>query len=175
MRVAVTALAAALLLAPAATSATRSGRAPSAARQKTLESQILQDVNAVRRGHGLKPLTFSSKLASAAAEHTREMGVDGYFEHASFDSTPFWKRIARWYPSTTSSMWSVGENLVYAAPDISAEQSLRMWMNSPPHRANLLSRTWREIGIGAIHFDAAPGTYRNDAVTIVTADFGLRR
>jgi hypothetical protein len=39
----------------------------------------------------------------------------------------------------------------------------------------MLSRAWREIGISAIHFDAAPGEYDGQAVTIVTADFGLRR
>jgi uncharacterized protein YkwD len=50
-----------------------------------------------------------------------------------------------------------------------------MWMSSPPHRENLLSRTWLEIGISAVHFDSAPGTYDDGPVTIVTADFGYRR
>ena len=145
------------------------------ARQTALEAQLAQQINAVRRGYGLKPLTVSSKLSSAAAAHTREMGADGYFEHESFDSTPFWKRVARWYPSRGWRSWSVGENLVYRSPDITAESAVELWMSSPPHRANLLSRSWREIGISAIHFDAAPGEYDGAPVTIVTADFGYRR
>jgi uncharacterized protein YkwD len=172
MQIAVSALVAALALAPAAASAHRTA---AAVRQTALEAQLAQQINAVRRSYGLKPLAVSSKLSSAAAAHTREMGADGYFEHESFDSTPFWKRVARWYPSRGWHSWSVGENLVYRSPDVSADSAVEIWMNSPPHRANMLSRSWREIGISAIHFDAAPGEYNGAAVTIVTTDFGIRR
>ena len=172
MRIAVSALVVALALAPAAASARSSA---GAMRETTLEAQLAQQVNVVRRSYGLKPLVVSAKLSSAAAAHTREMGAEGYFEHESFDATPFWKRVARWYPSRGWRSWSVGENLLYRAPDVTAESGLQMWMSSPPHRANLLSRSWREIGISAIHFDAAPGEYKGGPVTIVTADFGFRR
>jgi len=98
------------------------------------------------------------------------------FRSESFDSTEFWKRIARWYPSRGFGSWSVGENLLYSAPDVeNADSGVEDWMASPGHRANLLSRTWREIGIAAIHFDSAPGEYNGGPVTIVTADFGYRR
>ena len=172
MRIAVAAILSVFVLAPAAASADEAGRAT---RQTTLETQFAQQVNAVRRAHGLTPLKVSGKLAAAATAHTREMGSTGYFEHESFDSTPFWKRVARWYPSRGWRSWAVGENLLYRSPDVTAESGIDMWMNSPPHRANLLSRSWREIGISAIHFDAAPGEYNGAAVTIVTADFGTRR
>jgi uncharacterized protein YkwD len=49
-----------------------------------------------------------------------------------------------------------------------------MWMTSPEHRANLLDRNWREIGLSAVHSASAPGVYHGGAVTIVTADFGVR-
>jgi uncharacterized protein YkwD len=171
MRIAVAAIFSVFVLAPAAASA----HEQAGTRQLTLEAQLAQQVNAVRREQGLKPLRVSEKLAAAATAHTREMGTNGYFEHASFDSTPFWKRVARWYPSRGWRSWSVGENLLYSSPDVTAESSVEMWMNSPPHRANLLSRSWREIGISAIHFEAAPGEYDGAPVTIVTADFGARR
>ena len=118
-------------------------------REKTLEAAIVTTINGVRSEHGLKPLAGSAKLAKAATQHTREMGVDGYFEHESFDSTPFWKRIARWYPSKNWRWWSVGENLLYSSPSLTARAAVEMWMNSPEHRANMLSRTWREIGVSA--------------------------
>jgi uncharacterized protein YkwD len=172
MRIAVAAILSAFVLAPAAASAHEQA---GATRQLTLEAQLAQQVNAIRRAQGLKPLKVSEKLAAAATAHTREMGTSGFFEHASFDSTPFWKRVARWYPSRGWRSWSVGENLLYRSPDVTAEASVEMWMNSPPHRANLLSRSWREIGISAIHFEAAPGEYDGAPVTIVTADFGARR
>src|SRR5262245_35111010 len=87
MRIVFAAIAAAFLLAPGASAHETVG----AHRQSALETQLVQQINTVRRAHGLKPLKVSSKLASAAAEHTREMGTHGYFEHESLDSTPFWK------------------------------------------------------------------------------------
>ena len=39
-----------------------------------------------------------------------------------------------------------GENLVYSLADVSADAAVEMWMDSPAHRANMLSRSWREIG-----------------------------
>ena len=150
-------------------------QAASAGRQRTVETQLVEAINTMRRSRGLKPFTVSAKLAAAAAQHTREMGAEGYFEHESSDGSAFWKRVERWYPSRGWSMWSVGENIEYQSPDISAAGGLTMWMNSPPHRANLLSKTWREIGISAVHFDSAPGEYEDGPVTIVTADFGYRR
>ena len=124
---------------------------------------------------GLQRNWPTAKRRSAATEHTRKMGVDGYFAHASFDATPFWKRIARWYPSRGWRSWSVGENLLYDSPDATAQASLRLWLDSPPHRKNLLDPGWRQIGVSAVHFNTAPGTYDSRQVTIVTADFGARR
>ena len=46
---------------------------------------------------------------------------------------------------------------------------------SPPHRQNILTREWREVGISAVHVDAAPGVFGRRSVWIVTADFGVRR
>jgi len=147
----------------------------SAQQQASLVVALVREINDVRRQRGLRPFITSAKLSAAAAQHTREMGVDGYFEHESYDSTPFWKRIERWYPSKRWRSWSVGENLLYSSPDVTASEGVELWMGSPPHRANLLNRSWREIGISAMHFDAAPGEYEGQPVTIVTADFGLRR
>ena len=47
-------------------------------------------------------------------------------------------------------------------------------MHSAPHRANLLTARWRQIGISAVHVNAAPGTFGGQATTIITADFGVR-
>ena len=145
-----------------------------AERQTGLESAVIRQINQVRRSHGLKPLALSTKLSSAAAQHTREMGSDGYFEHSSYDKSPFWKRIERWYPSAGWSSWAVGENILWSSPDLTATSTVSNWMNSPGHRANLLARSWHEVGISAIHFDSAPGAYGDQPVTIVTADFGAR-
>jgi len=171
VRISLAAMFAVLLLVPTIASA----RPANATRQRALQSQFVREINSIRRAHGLRPLTVSAGLSGAAAAHTREMGADGYFAHTSYDSTPFWQRIAKWYPSRGWRSWSVGENLLYEAPDVTAQEGVRLWMNSPPHRENLLNPNWRQLGIAAIHYDAAPGEYRGASVTIVTADFGARR
>ena len=98
----------------------------------------------------------------------------GYFEHESADGTAFWRRIEAFYPQGNRSTWSVGENLLYAMPDIDAAAALQCWLDSPPHRANLLNPSWRELGVAALHAASAPGEYKGQEVTIMTTDFGIR-
>jgi uncharacterized protein YkwD len=140
-----------------------------------LNGQILRELNRVRRAHGLGPLAPSPRLAAAADSHSRSMAAKGYFTHRSADGSVFWTRIQHFYPSGGYGYWAVGENLVWQARELSAKQALRRWMRSPPHRGNLLNPRWREIGLAAVHSPSAPGAYRDMAVTIVTADFGVRK
>jgi uncharacterized protein YkwD len=139
-----------------------------------LESGVLSQINAVRSQHGLVPLRFSVPLTLAARNHSESMAAKGYFTHESADGGAFWKRVQNFYPSTSRRFWSVGENLLWQAPDVDPSGALQMWMNSPEHKANLLTARWREVGISAVHATAAPGVYGGLDVTIVTADFGVR-
>ena len=125
------------------------------------------------RRSGLAAAPHLAGLDAAAAYHSREMGLQGFFEHESLNGAPFWKRIERFYPMGRGA-WSVGENIFYETPDTSAASAVGEWMASPPHRQNILAPEWREIGIGAVHFAAARGRVRRPFVTIVTADFGAR-
>jgi uncharacterized protein YkwD len=162
--------AAALLLAMPAPAATRGGTVALSA----LEQSVLTDVNAFRSSHGLAPLKLSAALTAAARSHSVEMETDGYFAHDSYDGQAFWKRIQTYYPQGSYGYWSVGENLLWSSPDVSAQKALSMWEASPEHRRNLLDPHWREIGISAVHAPQAPGVYQGLAVTIVTTDFGVR-
>jgi uncharacterized protein YkwD len=140
-----------------------------------LEPAVLRAINAERRRHGVEPLRLSAALSAAANVHSREMAQAGFFAHESHDGSSFDKRVARFYPRKGHAEWAIGENLAYASPDISAAQVVALWMHSPGHRENLLSPEWREIGLGAVHADAAPGVFEGMTVTLVTADFGVRR
>jgi uncharacterized protein YkwD len=146
----------------------------SAVALSSLESSLLARVNAVRRSHGLRGLTISRGLNGAAAYHSRQMVRHGFFEHESRGGGSFWKRVERFYGSGGFRSWEVGENLAYGSPDLGAAATVRMWMNSPGHRDNLLSRRWREIGLGALHVESAGGEFDGSPVTVVTADFGIR-
>jgi uncharacterized protein YkwD len=149
-------------------------RAPKVA-MAALEQAVVARINHVRRGRGLRPLRMNQRLAAAADFHSKDMGRRGYFEHDSANGTIFWRRIERFYPSRGFRSWTVGENLLWASESYGAAFAVREWMASPPHRQNILSRDWREVGIGAVFFAQAPGEYRGRPVTILTADFGSRR
>jgi uncharacterized protein YkwD len=162
---------AALSTGPAATAAPTARRITAVAE---LERQVLGAINDLRRQRGLTPLRLNEQLSTAAREHSNSMAEHGFFRHASYDGSAFWRRIKPLYPPVDGHYWGAGENLVWASPGLSATLALEMWLKSPPHRKNLLTPAWREVGIGGVHALAAPGVYKGLEVTIVTADFGTR-
>jgi uncharacterized protein YkwD len=142
--------------------------------RRALDGQIFGAMNAARVAHGLPRLRSSGQLEAAAQAHSREMLVHGFFAHQSFGGGTFWRRIARYYPSTGYRRWFVGETLVWVSPDVDARTAVQDWLNSPEHRVILLGSTWRDVGLSALHVAAAPGAFAGREVTIVTADFGVR-
>jgi uncharacterized protein YkwD len=141
----------------------------------SLNRQVLAAVNRFRVAHGLVALRESSALDRSARRHSLEMGRLGYFGHASADGTAFWRRIRDFYRAGRYSYWSVGENLLWASPSVSAGGAMNMWIASPEHLANLRSSRWREIGVSAVRAVRAPGVFHGMRVTIITTDFGVRR
>jgi uncharacterized protein YkwD len=150
--------------------------------RNSLEASVVARVNAVRESYGLRPLTVVSRLRDAADRHTSSMGAWSYFRHELYTPghSSTWTSFGtwiRWYwPGPGYSSWSAGENLAWGAPDLSSSQAVSRWMASPDHRANILNRAWRNIGVAAVHVSVPRGYYGNwDDVTIVTAEFGTRR
>jgi uncharacterized protein YkwD len=152
-----------------------SGQASSAVLGR-LGAGVLQELNRVRAAHALPALRSAPSLTVSARHHSTQMGRRGFFAHESADGTPFWRRIERFYGDDGFRSWEVGENLFWQSPTaLAAISVVRSWLGSPGHRANVLSRDWREAGVGAVSLPNAPGVYRGAAVTIVTVDFGKRR
>lgn len=141
---------------------------------KLAARNVLAEINTIRAQHGLRALRLVRPLTAAAGQHSSEMGSEGYFSHDSADGTSFWKRVENFYGSHGYRYWSVGENLLWSSGTLTPAQAVTMWMNSPPHRKNLLEKNWRQIGLSVKQFSDAPGVYHGLAVTIVTADFGAR-
>ena len=98
----------------------------------------------------------------------------GFFGHSSADGTPSWRRIEHWYPPKPRAAWAVDEALLAASPDVSASSALEHWLASPVHRRILLDPEWRNIGLVVVHAGHAPGVYRGQPTTVITADFGVR-
>jgi uncharacterized protein YkwD len=169
------ALATALLVATGFLAASALATSRSEKNLATLNRQVLAAVNRFRVAHGLAALRESAALDRSARQHSNEMGRRGYFAHSSADGTVFWQRIRHYYTAKGYSYWSVGENLVWRSPGLSAAQSMNLWIASPPHLKNLLTPQWRQIGVSAVGVARAPGVYGGRRVTIITTDFGVRR
>ena len=140
-----------------------------------LQRLVTAQVNVVRRQHHLSRLAVSVQLARAGQEHARQLALAGYFSHDWSDGTPFGSWIHRFYPVGSARQWSAGENLAWATPDVTAQQAVEMWLASPEHRRILLSKTWRQVGLGVIRADSAGGFYEGRDVVILAAEFGIRR
>jgi uncharacterized protein YkwD len=138
-----------------------------------LESSVGCLVNEQRTSHGLDPLEPNATLHAAAASHSNEMVSEGYFEHTSPAGVTFIDRIASAGYMRGARTWVVGENLIWGTGELSSPQSIVTdWMESPPHRENILRGRFKEFGIAAV-----PGTPEDHSdVTGVTIsnEFGVR-
>jgi uncharacterized protein YkwD len=171
VQVALAVLAAAVLAAAAAGTSARAADAGTG----QLELAILSGINQVRAQHGLRPLCLSSQLDASAVEHSWSMASLGYFSHSSSDGTSFGVRVSQYYGRRGYSVWRVGETLFWATPSATPRQLVRAWLDSPEHRAVMLSPLFHQVGIGVVRVPRAPGMFSGRPVTIVTADYGVRR
>ncbi|HSS74669.1 MAG TPA: CAP domain-containing protein [Gaiellaceae bacterium] len=170
-------LVAAALVAGTADARPRDDRAPLSSRVSgvpALQDRVLTAINDLRKSNGLSELTLNPALSLAALGHSQSMAMHGYFTHEGWNGSPFWTRIKPKYRPQLGNRWFVGENLIWASPDLSADQAIQIWLDSAPHRKNLLTPAWREVGLGAVRALDAPGVYKGLDVTILTADFGVR-
>jgi uncharacterized protein YkwD len=168
------ALLAAILVVAVAPSAGSARVGGTQSRAAQLQVALLAQINSFRASHGLGRLRVSRGLTAAASAHSAQMARLGFFGHNSANGQSFSQRIARSYTPRGFRSWSVGENLVWGGPDIAPARAFRLWLSSPPHRANLLTARWREVGLGAVHSTSAPGVYGSGPATVVTVDFGTR-
>ena len=106
------------------------------------EEGLRDAVNAERRRNGLAPLGIDRKLQRDARAHTTDMIRFGYFGHQWHDGTHFRIWIAR-----RTSCAATGEILAWHSPQQTPENAVRQWLDSPSHRALLLSSTWSVMGV----------------------------
>ena len=129
-------------------------------------------VNRMRRARGLHPLKPVGSLSSAAAAYARRMAVEDFFEHTAPNGSTFVTRIkgAR-YLSGPVRGWSIAENIAWGTGSLATPNAIvAAWMKSPGHRRNILTRSFRNIGIGLVR-----GTPPGKSGGTYTTDFGFRR
>lgn len=106
-----------------------------------LEDGMIILVNKERKQKGLKELIYDQKLRDVARVHSGDMFDRGYFSHYSIEG----KTVADRAKAMEVKYLVIGENLAYAPNLELAHNGL---MNSPGHRANILSPEYSKVGIG---------------------------
>jgi uncharacterized protein YkwD len=132
-------------------------------------------LNQQRADNGLKALTESTTLDRAAGDFAADMVKRDYFDHVSPGGGTMLDRIkaAGWVPTGS---WSAGENIAWGSGSLATPAAIvNGWMHSAGHRANILTASFTQIGIGIA--SGAPqsgvrggGTYATDFTSGGSAD-----
>src|SRR6266480_7250024 len=124
-------------------------------------------INVVRRAYGLGfvrgnvPLNRSSLLKANAVRR------------CGFSHTPCGMAFARTFQQAGYlPARAFGENLAWGQGELgSPVHTLQLWLNSPPHRANVMASRWRDLGIA---FERGR-MFGLDGVALWVMQFGQRR
>jgi uncharacterized protein YkwD len=140
------------------------------ASKRALVRATLCMLNVERSRHRLRPLRLNRTLSAAARRHSRAMAERHFFSHDSLNGSSFLDRIKRTGYLRGARSWAVGENIAYGSGRLSTPRAIgKAWMDSPGHRANILSRSFRSIGVGI-----SAGTPVGRGGATYTTDFGRR-
>jgi uncharacterized protein YkwD len=112
---------------------------PALAASTGARQQMFSLTNKSRADHGVRRLKLNSRLSNIATRHSRKMAAKGRLFHTA--NVPHKLRRWRW---TT---W--GENVGMTSGTLAVLQDA--FMHSPVHRANILNRKFRHVGVGVAH------------------------
>lgn len=122
------------------------------------KASVVEMINYYRALHGLAPLKEDSRLDEAADDRIRDMEEMEYYGHQGPDGrSPF-----AWLRPHGYDFAAAGENLAQGFE--TAPILVQSWMESPGHRANILSDAFENVGIAII--EGAP-TGRKSGKTVV--------
>lgn len=128
-------------------------RVPPVAFPDTLEAvaqNIFDQTNAERRAVDRRSLAPDPGLRALACRHTRDMLDRDFMGHVNPDGIGPNRRTARYHRSLIG---NPGENVLSRTgrkeqrPAELASVLMQRWMGSPPHRKNILRRTYTHLGV----------------------------
>jgi uncharacterized protein YkwD len=131
--------------------------------QSSAEATLWQLLNGDRVNNGLQPLTQHGTLVSLARWRSQDMVDRDYFSHTILGTS---YQVYHWFDSNGLSWVSGGENIGWNNGYSDADSPVQInqgFMNSPGHRANILTPNWTDGGVGAYGADGVTwsGQVRN--------------
>ena len=128
-------------------------------------------INKERSSRGLDRLEMSGDARKAALAHSTVMVRKRCFSHTCPGEGDLLKRLSQADYLPCNCSWGVAENIAYGFGNESSPRAMvDAWMGSPPHRVNILNRSYEHIGVGVRHGSPTGGS---QAATYTT-DFGYR-
>jgi uncharacterized protein YkwD len=118
-------------------------QSPAVASSLPPEQQLFQVLNSARQLNGLEKLEWNTKLATAALAHAEELARHRDLSHVFPGEAPLGQRVG----ATGERFDAVAENVAAADNVDDAHVGL---MNSPGHRANILSPKYNAVGIAVV-------------------------
>jgi uncharacterized protein YkwD len=116
----------------------------------SLENQVVALINQERANNGLPALTVQPALTAAARGHGADMACNGFFSHIGSDGSTSHDRIAR--QGYYATWW--GEN-IFGGQMSTPTLVVNWWMNSTPHRANILNTNYTSFGVGYVYLNSS--------------------
>lgn len=113
-------------------------------------AELAARLNRERVARGLAPLALNAQLSAAAQAHAEDVArsnrtINAQAGHIGSDGSNVFERVARTGFGAYSWGRRLGENWAWYRNPTDA---FAMWMESAPHRANILHPLFREMGIG---------------------------
>ena len=115
-------------------------------------TEVINAVNSYRATKGLPPYTVNAQLAQAAQRHANDIACHKLYVHTGSDGSTPQSRVK----DTGYLAKSVSENVNGNYPPLDGQGAVNWWINDktePRHGQNLLSITFKEIGVGYSFFD----------------------
>jgi hypothetical protein len=106
------------------------------------QSGLLSSTNTQRSANGLGNLALNAKLNQAAQAKANDMVARDYWSHNTPEGNPPWV----FFQTAGYEYQTAGENLAYGFDN--SDATVTAWMNSPPHKANVLGASYTEVGFG---------------------------
>jgi len=116
---------------------------PEASPLAAYETEVIRLTNLERTKRGLPALTTNWQLSRVARYKSQDMINKNYFSHNS----PTYGSPFTMMQSFGLKFSAGGENIAYGQR--TPQEVVNAWMNSPGHRANILSTAYTQIGVGA--------------------------
>ncbi|MEM9806126.1 MAG: CAP domain-containing protein, partial [Cyanobacteria bacterium P01_D01_bin.56] len=113
--------------------------------------EVLRLTNEFRQQNGVEPLTLNEELVTTAENYSQTMAEGDFFSHIGEDGSAPWDRAE----DEGYTARAMGENL--AAGQLTPEEVVQGWIDSPGHQRNLLNSSYTEMGLGYFELENDTG------------------